>query len=329
MKSIPDFFRLMRPLNLLIIVFTMYAMRWGVLYGLLHHISNDHPGLDIRFTLNEWKFVISVLVMVLLAAAGNMINDYFDLKVDRVNKPDRVIVGRTVKRRVVMAAHHSFNILATLLAVWLGWETSNPLLVLFPVTMAAALWFYSLVFKKQAWIGNLVVALLVSVVPIWSGIIEVPGLADRFSILGGIAPDFSYNAWKWLFGYAGFAFWTTMIREAQKDLEDIEGDRTGDFKTLPIVWGEKATTRYVKSLFVILIAAVVITLLAVKTELREPSSFTVIALMSAILIVMPAVVSWRLTVRAKKRSDYRAASSWSKLTMAGGILLGALMPLWF
>lgn len=329
MKSVPDFFRLMRPLNLLIIVFTMYAMRWGVLYGLLNHVADKHPGVDISFVLEEWKFAVSVLVMVLLAAAGNMINDYFDLKVDRVNKPDRVIVGRTVKRRVVMAAHHSFNIVATLLAAWLGWKTGNPLLLLFPVTMAAALWFYSLVFKKQAWIGNLVVALLVAVVPIWSGIIEVPLLTDEFSILGGVAPEFSYTAWKWLFGYAGFAFWTTMIREAQKDLEDIEGDRTGGFKTLPIVWGEKAMRGYLNSLFLILIAAVVITLIAVRSELRDPTSFSIIAVLSGVLIVLPSFVSWRMTLRAKKRSDYSSASSWSKLMMAGGILLGALMPLWF
>lgn len=319
----------MRPVNLLIIAFTMYAMRWGVLRGLLINIEANHPTLRLDFILEEWKFALSVLVMLLLAAAGNMINDYFDLKVDRVNKPDRVIVGRTVKRRVVMASHHGFNIAATLIALWLGWDQGIWWLPLFPVSMAAALWFYSLVFKKQAWIGNLVVALLVAVVPIWSGVIEVNLLSQQLNRLGGVAPDFSYEAWRWLFGFAGFAFWTTMIREAQKDLEDIEGDRKGDFKTLPIVWGAKATRNYLHSLYGILLAAVIVTLLAIRMQYyAQASAFSVLMVSSFLLIVIPALIGWRITARAKKREHYTSASRWSKLMMAGGLLMGALMPLW-
>lgn len=307
----------------------MYAMRWGVLRGLLNNIEAGHPALELDFILSEWKFALSVLVMLLLAAAGNMINDYFDLKVDRVNKPNRVIVGRTVKRRVVMAAHHGFNIAATLIALWLGWDQGIWWLPLFPVLMAAALWFYSLVFKKQAWIGNLVVALLVAVVPIWSGVIEVQALSAELNRLGGIAPDFKYEAWRWLFGFAGFAFWTTMIREAQKDLEDVKGDREGEFKTLPIVWGTKATRNYLHSLYTILFAAVAITLISIRLQYHQfGASFSVVVVSSIALIIVPAMFGWRLTAKAKKREHYSAASRWSKVMMAGGILLGALMPLW-
>lgn len=323
MNSGLAFIRLLRPINLVIIAFTMYAMRWGVLYALTR--GYRVPG---EFQLSEFDFFLTVLVMVLLAGAGNMINDYFDLKVDRVNKPDRVIVGRTVKRRVVMLGHHGLNILATVIAGWVSFRQGQPWLIFVPIIMAALLWFYSLLFKRRLWVGNFVVATLVAVVPIWAGVFEIPLLEQTLIRIGGNGKAFNFEAWRWMIGYAGFAFWTTLIREIQKDIEDQKGDQQAGFKTLPIVWGRKGARNYLNLLFAVLFVAIGITIFEVSKQLSDATMQTVFAAMAVIGIGLPAGCSWYITLAARTRADYGRASTWSKLTMAGGLLIGALMPFW-
>lgn len=324
MNSGLAFIRLLRPINLAIIAFTMYSMRWGVLYAL----TRGYP-LPGEFQLSEFDFFLTVLVMVLLAGAGNMINDYFDLKVDRVNKPERVIVGRTVKRRVVMVGHHTFNILATLIAGYIAYRQEQSALIFVPIVMAALLWFYSLLFKRRLWVGNFVVATLVAVVPLWAGVFEIPLLEQTLIRIGGNGKAFSFEAWRWMIGYAGFAFWTTLIREIQKDIEDQKGDEHAGFKTLPIVWGRKGARNYLNLLFAVLFIATGITIFEVNKQLTDATMQTVFTVIVLVGIGLPAGCSWYVTLAARTRSDYGRASTWSKLTMAGGILIGALMPFWY
>lgn len=324
MNSIGPFFQLMRPANLAIIVFTMYAMRWGVLSTIV-----AKSGRNFEFQLTEIHFFLTVLVMVLLAAAGNMINDYFDLKVDRLNKPDRVLVGRKVKRRIVMLAHHGFNIVATILAGFVAWREEQPILVLVPITMAALLWFYSLWFKRKLWIGNFTVALLVAVVPLWAGVFEIPGMQQHMMHLGVDGESFAFEAWRWMFGYAGFAFWLTLIREVQKDLEDQKGDAQAGFKTLPIVWGRKGAHQYIHLLYGLFFVASVVAVVEISKQLSSASTQMVFVAITCLGIGIPAGISWTITARARVRADYGHASRWSKITMAGGILIGAMMPFWF
>lgn len=324
MNSIGPFFQLMRPTNLVIIVFTMYAMRWGVMATIV-----SKTGQSLEFRMSEFHFALTVLVMVLLAAAGNMINDYFDLKVDRLNKPDRVLVGRKVKRRIVMLAHHGFNILATLLAGFVAWRENQPWLVLVPVTMAALLWFYSLWFKRRLWIGNFIVSLLVAVVPLWAGVFEIPAMQLQMMHIGIDGQSFSFEAWQWMFGYAGFAFWLTLIREVQKDLEDQKGDAQAGFKTLPIVWGRKGAHQYIHVLYALFYVACVVAVFEIARQLSSESMQMIFVVITFLGIGLPAGISWAVTIRARVRADYGRASRWSKIAMAGGILIGAVMPFWF
>ncbi len=314
----------MRPANLVIIVFTMYAMRWGVLATIV-----AKTGRPLEFHLSEMQFALTVLVMVLLAAAGNMINDYFDLKVDRLNKPDRVLVGRKVKRRIVMLAHHGLNVLATVLAGFVAWQENQPWLVLVPIVMAALLWFYSLWFKRKLWIGNFIVALLVAVVPVWAGVFEIPAMQEQMIQLGIDGQSFGFEAWRWMLGYAGFAFWLTLIREVQKDLEDQKGDAQAGFKTLPIVWGRKGAHQYIHVLYALFYVACVVAVFEIAKQLNSELMQMVFLAITVLGIGLPAGISWTVTARARVRSDYGQASRWSKIAMAGGILIGAVMPFWF
>ena len=103
-----SFIQLLRPVNLLIMVLTGMVVRYGFLAPVM-----NREGLEFQTSL--FDFILLMLVLVLIGGAGNVINDYFDVRVDRINKPDKVIVGRSVKRRVAMVTHHSFNLFAVLI----------------------------------------------------------------------------------------------------------------------------------------------------------------------------------------------------------------------
>lgn len=308
MHPLTAFIKLLRPVNLLIIVATMYAMRFLVM----------GPFLAQDFQLHEFKFFLSVLVIVLIAAAGNIINDYFDVRVDRINKPRDVLIGKWVKRRVAMAAHHAFNFIACVIGIYLAWDAGSLFLGMIPVFMAASLWFYSLSFKKQPFIGNLAVAIMVGVVPLWSGIFEL--LAHNVAYPGFISGrgGLGLSILKYLLGFGAFAFLLTLIREAQKDLEDLEGDRAGKFRTLPIALGESLTRKYV------LLVGLITFLLLAWAGIREfrDKELAIAALASLfILVLFPLVRSSVKTIQGRARDDYRSASRWSKMAMAGGILM--------
>ena len=141
------FLRLIRVQNLLIVVLTQFMAR-VFLVG---------PGEgDGRAQLitdpTIWLLSISTAC---IAAAGYIINDYFDVKIDLVNKPKRVVIGRYLKRRVAMGVHQILNVVGCLIGLYLSkW------IFLIDVISVSLLWFYSAQFKRQPLIGNLIVSLL-------------------------------------------------------------------------------------------------------------------------------------------------------------------------
>jgi 4-hydroxybenzoate polyprenyltransferase len=318
------FLRLMRPLNLIIIAFTMYAMRWGVIHTIAQEWDSYMP-----LQLHELKFALSTLVMVLLAAAGNIINDYFDIRTDRINKPDRVVVGKLVKRRVAMVSHHIINGLATLLGIYLAWDSGIWILAVIPIFMGTSLWFYSLQFKKQAWIGNFVVALMIGIVPMWAGVFELPLLAKAMVIMGKDGQLFAQTSWLWLLGFSGFAFWLTLIREAQKDMEDLRGDQISGFKTLPILWGIGRTKQYVFGLHLVFFLFMGLVIAQVIPMLSNQTWKWMLLGMVTLTIGFPLFYGMFKSLTGDTSEHFAQASAATKWAMAGGILIGACMPFWF
>ncbi|MBI1265886.1 MAG: hypothetical protein GC193_00500 [Cryomorphaceae bacterium] len=324
MTALVAFFKLLRPINLLIIAFTMYAMRWGVLYGLLEK-KQYYPALQY----SEWKFALAVLMMVLLAGAGNLINDYFDVRVDRVNKPNRVLVGRQIKRRVVIVAHHALNIIATLIGLYLAYDLQYWPLVIVPIGIAAMLWYYSLKLKKKVFTGNFSIALIVAIVPLWAGIFEIPKISQLLHLTGGSEDNLHNEMWIWMLGYSIFAFLLTLLREVFKDLEDIEGDSKEGFKTIPIAWGLKRTKIYIGILFFAVLTMILVSTYYILTALTSAEWRTIFITVLTIGVLIPLIMSWRVIYKAAEKDGFGKASRLAKLTMAGGILIGALLPFWF
>ncbi|MFA9221751.1 MAG: UbiA family prenyltransferase, partial [Sediminibacterium sp.] len=177
----------------------------------------------------EWmQFLGMILTIVLITAGGNFINDYFDVRVDRINKPDAVYVETKVKRRVVILAHIVATTLGVLISFFVGKSMHSYLPFIAAIGISIALGLYTPFFKKRVLSGNLLVSLCIGVIPIWSVWPQLSNLHIAF----------------WTAVFAGFAFTLNFSREIVKDIEDAEGDAAENYKTLPVVMGTQTARIY-------------------------------------------------------------------------------------
>ena len=220
--SLLGFIKLTRFGNLLIIALAQY-------FTALFLVVDDSNWKNFLF--NKQLFLLS-LSSILIAAAGYIINDYYDVKIDYINKPDRVVVGKIIKRRVVMAAHAMLNFTG----IVLGFLVS-PIIAIVNFGCALLLWLYSNQLKRLPLIGNLVVALLTGL-SIY--IIEILFWTDNALILI----------------YTLFAFGFTLIREIVKDMEDLKGDATFGCKTLPVIVGIRKTKNVILTFSILFTLAI-------------------------------------------------------------------------
>lgn len=244
------FLKLIRPINLLIIAVTMYSVRFFYLTLAKLNIENNqlHEQID---------FFLLVLSTVMIAAAGNIINDYFDVKADKINRPERLIISKHIKQRWAIISHWTLNGIAFMIAIYLSARYNTFWYVFVHLISINTLWFYSMYFKKKALIGNFLIALLTALVPILCGI--------HFYIVGNLDNstlnfDLNYPSWiyflaldgKFVYGMAFFAFVLNFAREIIKDIQDVSGDKVIHAKTLPILIGEKKSI-FVASAFLIVL----------------------------------------------------------------------------
>ncbi|MBK9701540.1 MAG: geranylgeranylglycerol-phosphate geranylgeranyltransferase [Flavobacteriales bacterium] len=314
-----DLLRLTRPVNLFIIAGTMVVIRHGVVGGLL-----GASGLTLALG-TSW-FILLVCSTVLIAAGGNIINDYFDTRIDRINKPDALIVGRTVPRRKAMVAHLVLSGLGLLCGWAVAAHTGLWRLAVIPAFTIGALWTYSTSFKRQLIIGNGLVATLTALVPLTVGLYEIP-LAQRLHA-GELLLAFNDEAavhfyfrviWYWVFAFTGFAFVATLVRELQKDMADVPGDRALGCRTIPIVWGMGAARAIVLVHTLVLVAAL---LLLRRAFLDDRLSYWTIA-----VLILTLLVSAGLTWNAHDRAAHVRAGIVMKVAMVLAVGYGLLVPL--
>jgi 4-hydroxybenzoate polyprenyltransferase len=193
--------------------------------------------------MSNLDFGVLVFSILCISAAGYIINDYFDTRIDRINKPDQVIVGRIIKRRVAMVMHLTLSSIGLLLGIYLSLKVGNWKLSGIHLFSIIALWFYSTHLKKQMLAGNLLISLLAALVPITAGLYEFSsGSIINLNILNEYVPGMGNSLLRkgafLVIGYAAFAFLSNLAREIIKDMEDMEGDSADGARTLPIVLGE-------------------------------------------------------------------------------------------
>lgn len=310
-------FRLIRFPNLVIIVATQYAMRYLLMEPLL-------PSDDFNLQFGDVQFFLLVLSTVFIAAAGYIINDYFDTRADLINKPSRVVVGIQISRREAMTMHAMLNIVGLGIGIYLAFYVKLPVLSFVFLMATGLLWFYSTNYKRQFLVGNLSVAFLTGLVPLMVVLFEIPMLNREYgAVMLRHNTNFNYMI-AWVGGFSFFAFLTTLIREVIKDAEDFEGDRAYGMKTVPIVLGSFWTKLSLVLLIGFTMAMLVYLLVKYIIFSVEPADY--ISLIYFVLFLLaPLILLILQVILAKDKKGYHRASNLIKLIMLTGILYSVLV----
>lgn len=283
--------KLIRWKNLAIILLTQFLVWWCV-------IRPESP-----VVLNFFNFSLLAISTAFIAAAGYIINDYFDIKIDLINRPEKVVLEKAIPRKQAIISHTVLNLIALLLAAYVAVYARHYEWLLLQVMCTLLLWFYSTDFKRQYMTGNVAVSLLTALTIIVLLVYE-PVLHHSMNTLP-----------VWVLGiYAYFAFMLTWMREIVKDMEDFIGDEAEGCVTMPVKRGLKFAARYTQALSVL----VVIPLLAAAVILYQ-SGYFILSLYVLALLVTP-LIAWALFLNKDFTSQhYAKASRWLKIIMLLGV----------
>jgi 4-hydroxybenzoate polyprenyltransferase len=249
MEKVKAFVLMIRPVNLAMIALIQLLIRFFIILPVFGIFK-------IQSTLNHFEFGLMIVATLLIAASGYIINDYFDVSIDAVNKPFRLTVNKLIPRYFAINLHLSFNIIAVVLAFAVSYIAGNYKLSFIYIVAAGLLWFYSSTYKKMFLLGNLVISLLTALVVLLPVLFELPVLTqtDYSGKISAVQLHAARIIVYTTVGYSIFAFLTTFIREIVKDMEDIKGDTGGGAHTVPIIVGLNASKWIVTFIWLLLIA---------------------------------------------------------------------------
>lgn len=236
-----NFLKLIRYPNLLMLAFMQLIFRYGFL-----KLQN------IPLALNDWQYGLLVLSTVLIAAGGYVINNIFDQDTDNDNKPNNVIVGKSISETNAYSIYVALNITGVSIGFYLSNVIAKPGFASLFILIAATLYFYAINWKQMLLIGNFIVALLLSFSVI------IIGIFDLFPVVNQSNQPLMANLFSILIDYAVFAFMINFIREIVKDLEDVNGDYNQGMRTLPIIIGISRTAKVVSILSFIPVCAILL-----------------------------------------------------------------------
>ncbi|MBN2273928.1 MAG: geranylgeranylglycerol-phosphate geranylgeranyltransferase [Bacteroidales bacterium] len=304
--TIVSFNRLIRLPNLLIIVLTQSLIRWSLIGPLL-------KAHDLSLQMSNLLFFLLVLSTVLITAGGYVINDYFDRKIDTINNPEDVVVGRTISLRHTMTIHMILTILGVLLGLYVAWAVDFVYLGVLFLLGSGILWFYSITYKRQMLIGNLIVALMTAMIPMLVLLFELP-LQYRYN--AGLLTDDMHSLTyivMWVVCFSGFAFILTLAREIIKDAEDIKGDTSYGRLTLPAVAG----MGFSKFIVIVLFSITALALILIYF-LYLPDRLTLFYIL--LLLIIPLLTASFLVYRANDAKAFHTVSILTKCIMIAGLL---------
>jgi 4-hydroxybenzoate polyprenyltransferase len=310
MKLVIAFLRLIRWPNLVFIVITQLLFYYCITLPIFNqHASNPYlPALILYLT---------IIASVLIAAAGYIINDYFDLNIDRVNKPDKLVVEKIIKRRWAIMWHLILSFIGIVLSFYISIVLADWYVVVAVINLICvfALWIYSTTYKRRLLIGNV----LISALTAWTILVlYVAEFPHWFKISPEMKKAYDLSMaklFKYAVLYAGFAFIISLIREVIKDMEDMEGDAKYGCKTMPIVWGIPATKVFTAVWLIVLTAAmVIIQVYAAYLGWRFSVVYCII------FIVIPLLWILQKLYKAQVAKDYHQLSNAVKFVMLAGIL---------
>jgi 4-hydroxybenzoate polyprenyltransferase len=293
----PAFLKLIRYKNLIIIL----LVQWLIKYGLFE-------SMGVATTLDQLHFFLLMLATVFIAAGGYIINDIYDVGIDKINKPEKVIIHKKISESTGYTLYLVFTFLGVVTGFYLSNHIGTPGFAALFILSAALLYMYATFIKSILLVGTLVISVLVTLSLIIVGVFELVPAIDYLN------QALQLEAFSVLLYYSFFAFLLTFLREIVKDVEDINGDKNGDRQTLPIVLGRKRTAIVC---FVLAIASTVLILLYMYEFLyRSPwvMLYFLIAVIGPMLYFVVKIFS------AETKLEFRHLSGVLKIVMVLGLL---------
>jgi 4-hydroxybenzoate polyprenyltransferase len=273
--------------------------------------------IKIPLSLFYWQYALLVLATVLIAAGGYVINDIFDQETDQINKPNKLIIGKFISETKAYTIYASLTITGVALGFILSNSVSRPSFAVIFVLIATLLYFYASTLKQIALVGNIIVASLLAFSVIIIGVFDI--IPNTFEInQQQMAVSFSI-----LLDYAKFAFIINLVREIIKDIQDIEGDKKEEMKTLPILIGENLAN---KLAFLLLLLPMLYLVYYLNNYLFANNLYYAIIYL-LISVIAPIIMCLIKIWNANEKSDYNEISTILKWIIFFGILSVAVITL--
>lgn len=289
------YLKLIRFQNLVAMALIQYLLRYSLLI----------PAYGKTNVLGDLQFALLVFSILLIAAGGYVINDYFDIQVDAENQSEDVIVGRSIKRRVALKLHLFLTTTGVFLGFYIAYKVHHLILGGIMAIGAYMLWDYSLRLKRLLFVGNFIVAKLSAIF-----VLSV----SAFEILPKYDIEASRHTLIILCIYATFAFICSLMHEIIKDLRTVEGDKKFKIRTLPTVWGLNKTKEFVKWLSVFTaFMVIIVAIYEFKTQIPALAY-------ALILLISPLFLLNVWIYKAQKVLDYERISKLNKFIIFAGII---------
>jgi len=293
--------------NLGIIVLTQYLLRICII-GTYFGFGGVSPALS------EFNFSLLVLSTVLIAAGGYVINDIFDIEIDKINKPDKVLINKTISLSKAYRLYYGLTIAGTLIGFYLAFAVQYFLLGFIFVATVLLLWFYSSKYQKTVLWGNIFISGLSAMVIIIVWLFELYALRADILTYTEVMKQIRVVSIL-VAAYGLFAFLVSMIREVAKDIEDRDGDKSAAYKTLPITVG----TKKAKLLINVLIVISILFLAFAQYQLYVKG---IVLVFWYLLVAVQTLFLFLLynSVKAESKEDFHFLSNACKIIMVAGIL---------
>lgn len=226
-----DYLRLIRIPELLIVVVAQLLVYFCIVIPTV-------ADYGFMLLLPYWKVASMVAATMLIAAGGYVINDYFDIKIDRLNQPDKVIVSNSISKNDAMHIYQILTIAGVVIGVVVSVVLKSFTLAFIYIIVAGLMWFYSASYKRMLIVGNLMVALMAALVPMIPAFAAKEQLVITYDKVFLSLPIIStvYTKCCWV---ALVTFLIVFANEVVKDIISDYGDREMECHTIPVVWGDK------------------------------------------------------------------------------------------
>lgn len=266
-----------RGYNILVLVLAQY----------LASLYIFSPQKSLRNVLLDLHLFFVVLATICVIAGGYIINNFYDSKADKINRPYKAGLDSYVRQETKLTLYFTLNFIGVLVALLVSWRAS-----LFFAVYIFGIWFYSHKLKRYPLTGLISITVL-TILP--------------FFVVFVYFKNFS----KIIFVHAIFLFLVIMIRELIKDLENMRGAVASNYKTFPIAYGETNTKRF--SVFLLVLTLFPVIFLLQYEAITYMKYYFYFALVSLIIVGF-------IIVKSTRKRHYTILHTTLKILLLLGVL---------